>query len=275
MRQAAAMDSRQPGGIRPELPFGELPGGIDTPGLDFDLGPLPARTIHVWAIPVDGRDEPGMHNACLSAAEQRRAQGFISARDRHRFIARRVALRQLLGRYLKLQPGAIRIDEGSGRKPAIGRSGAKHERAGDLPDIGFNCSHSDGLALFAFSRDMPVDIDLERVRPMPDANEVARRFFSLHETRALMKIPAQDRLAAFYRCWTAKEALVKALGHGLAMPLDAFTVSVAPGQAAQLLHLDTGDPGDWSLTRLRPSPGFSATLAVRAGGPVSIVTSWS
>ena len=262
MRQAAAMGSPRAG-------------GIDAPGLEIDLGPLPPRTIHVWAIAVDGQGESGPHNACLSAAEQRRAQGFRSARDRQRFLARRVALRQLLGRYLGLAPDAVRIDEGGGRKPALGGSGRKQNGAGIVPDIGFNCSHSNGLALMAFAQDLPVGIDLERIRPMPDADDVAGRFFSPRESRALRSIPPQGRLAAFYQCWTAKEALVKALGHGLAMPLDRFTVSFAPDLPVRLVHLDTGEPDDWMLTRLRPCPGFSATLAVRACGPVSIVTSWS
>ena len=160
---------------------------------------------------------------------------------------------------------------------AASRTGTRFacEQAGIVPDIGFNCSHSNGLGLMAFAQDLPVGIDLERIRPMPDADDVAGRFFSPRESRALRSIPPQGRLAAFYQCWTAKEALVKALGHGLAMPLDRFTVSFAPDLPVRLVHLDTGEPDDWMLTRLRPCPGFSATLAVRACGPVSIVTSWS
>lgn len=279
MQLPATMASRQPDVDRPDRPLDASPCGIIAPELGADLGPLLPRTVHVWAIAVDRpADIPaitGEHETALSTAEWRRAQAFRSERDRHRFIARRVALRQLLGRYLALEPGDIEIDEGGGRKPAIAGLNAKHDAIGVLPDIAFNCSHSDGVALLAFARDLPVGVDLERVRPAPEAEDVARRYFSPHEYRALMKIPPADRLAAFYECWTAKEAVVKALGLGLAMPLEGFTVSFARGQPARLVHLDTGEPDDWMLTRLRPSPGYSAALAVHARGSVNVVTSWS
>lgn len=279
MQPPAAMASRRPDRDRPDPPLDAPPSGMIARQLGADLGPLLPRTIHVWAItlesPADTPATIGAHETALSTAEWRRAQAFRSARDRHRFIARRVALRQLLGRYLTLEPGEIVIDEGGGRKPLVARLNRMPGAIGVLPDIAFNCSHSDGVALMAFAQDLPVGVDLERVRPVPEAEDVARRYFSPLEYRALMKIPREDRLAAFYRCWTAKEALVKALGHGLAMPLESFTVSFAPGQQTRLVHLEAGEPGDWMLTRLRPSAGFSAALAVRAHGSVNVITSWS
>jgi 4'-phosphopantetheinyl transferase len=274
MQLPAAMVSRRPGRDRPNVRLDASPCGIITPRSGADLGPLLPGTVHVWAISVDSLDDPGSHRDSLSISEWRRAQAFRSERDRHRFIARRAVLRQLLGRYLALEPAKIEIDEGSGRKPAIAGSHRKRGATGVSPDIRFNCSHSDGMALLAFAGDLPVGVDLERVRPMPDAEDVARRFFSPQEYRVFMKVPPEDRLAAFYECWTAKEALIKALGHGLAMPLDSFTVSFSPDQPAQLVHLDTSEPGDWTLMRLRPSAGFSAALALSARGLVNVVTSW-
>ena len=275
MQKPAAMVLRRPGCDRPNIPLGASHGDIFAPGLRANLGSLLPGTVHVWAITVDSLDDTSPHLASLSTAEWDRAQAFRFERDRHRFIARRDALRQLLGRYLALEPAQIEIDEGGGRKPTLGGSHRKRVATGISPDIRFNCSHSNGVALLVFARDMPVGVDLERVRPMPEVEDVARRFFSPHEYCALVKMPPEDRLAAFYECWTRKEAVVKALGHGLAMPLNSFTVSFAPGQPAQLVQLDTGEPGDWRLMRLRPSPEFSAALAVRARGSVNVVTSWS
>ena len=275
MQLPAAMVSCRPGCDRPNVPLDASLCGIIAPGLGADLGPLLPGTVHVWAITVENLDDTGPQLASLSTAERRRAQAFRFERDRHRFIARRVALRQLLGRYLALEPAQIEIDEGDGRKPAIAGPHRKHGATSVSPGIRFNCSHSDGVALLAFAQDLPVGVDLERVRPMLEAEDVAQRLFSPDEYRALMQIPPEDRLAAFYECWTRKEAVVKAFGHGLAMPLDSFTVSFAPGQPARLVQLNAGEPGDWMLARLCPSPGFSAALAVRARGSVNVVTSWS
>ncbi len=274
MQPPAAMMSRRPDCDRPDVSLNASLHGFTAPGLGADLGPLLPRTVHVWAINVDSQNDPNPHHASLSPAEWRRAQGFRFERDRHRFIARRDALRQLLGRYLALEPAEIEIDKGEGRKPAVAGPHRKYGATGVPPDIQFSCSHSEGLALLAFAHGIPVGVDLERLRPMPEVEDVARRFFAPREYRALVDMPLQDRPAGFYKCWTRKEAVVKALGLGLAMPLDSFTVSFAPGRPARLLHLDAGDRNNWTLVPLQLSPGYFAALAICARRPVNIVTSW-
>ncbi len=274
MRPSVAAESRRAERNQPHaLPDG-LPGKSIAFQFGLDLGPLLPQTVHVWAINVDRLFETNRYFASLSVAEQRRAQAFASGRDRHRFISRRGALRQLLGRYLALEASDIEIDEGDGRKPALAGPHRRYGAAVASSGLRFNSSQSDGLALFAFAQDMAIGIDLERLRPMPEAEDIAQQYFSPHEYRALMNIPPQNRLAAFYACWTQKEAIVKALGHGLAMPLDSFAVSLAPDQRARLTHLDSGRPDDWTLEPLQPSPGYFAALAIGARHPVSVVTTW-
>ena len=93
--------------------------------------------------------------------------------------------------------------------------------------------------------------------------QLARRNFSALERAALEALPAADQPAAFFSCWTRKEAFVKALGEGLSHPLDAFDVSLAPDEPARLLAVRGGASVEgWSLHALRPREGFAAALVV-------------
>jgi 4'-phosphopantetheinyl transferase len=109
-----------------------------------------------------------------------------------------------------------------------------------------------------------VGIDLEHVRPMPDAEHLVTRFFSAREQRIFQALPETQKQEAFFNCWTRKEAFLKATGKGLTRPLDTFDVSLAPGKAARLLSLDGEPPKTelWSLKTFIPAAGSVATLAV-------------
>jgi 4'-phosphopantetheinyl transferase len=91
------------------------------------------------------------------------------------------------------------------------------------------------------------------------------QFFSPGENTALSALPASERQNAFFRCWTRKEAFVKAFGGGLSIPLNEFEVSLAPDQPAQLLRIypDLGDISQWALVDFSPFAGFAAALAVQ------------
>jgi 4'-phosphopantetheinyl transferase len=100
---------------------------------------------------------------------------------------------------------------------------------------------------------------------MPEALQLAERFFAPREAAALRRLPAAAQLRAFFDCWTRKEAFVKALGLGLCFPLSRFAVAVEPDQPARLLEVD-GDPGaarQWNLQAVSVGPGVSAALVVQ------------
>ena len=103
----------------------------------------------------------------------------------------------------------------------------------------FNISHSGGLAVFAFTLDCEVGVDVEEIRELKDLAEIAARFFCAEETAELMSLPADQRTAAFFRCWTRKEAYIKAIGDGLSAPLDGFAVTLGRDEPARLIHLAT------------------------------------
>jgi 4'-phosphopantetheinyl transferase len=127
----------------------------------------------------------------------------------------------------------------------------------------FNLSHSQGLALFALVLDRNVGVDVEALRTLPNAEQIAERFFSPAERAAFRALPPDQRQLAFFRCWTQKEAFIKALGEGLSLALDRFDVSVSPHEAARLLRVD-GDAeraSRWVMQSLDPGPGFLGALA--------------
>ncbi len=196
----------------------------------------------------------------LSKAERARADRFLRIEDRDRYRASHAALRLVVGRALGADPRDLAFATGPNGKPEL--AGA----ARDAP--GFNLSHSGGLALIGLSTHHPIGVDVERIRPLPDALRIARGHFSPDETETLATTPERERMAAFFGLWTRKEAVVKALGAGLAMPLDRFSVTLPPA-APRLLRM-LGGPAAWTLRDLELGRGYAATVAV-TGGDVPVV----
>ncbi|MBZ5607013.1 MAG: 4'-phosphopantetheinyl transferase superfamily protein [Acidobacteriia bacterium] len=129
--------------------------------------------------------------------------------------------------------------------------------------VSFNTSHSGGLAVFAFTPGCELGVDLERIRPLPDLQDVAQRFFCSEETSDLLALPAGQQERAFFLCWTRKEAYIKATGDGLSVPLDAFRVELRPGEAARFIHVahDVKAAKAWTLHDLDFGPDYAAALA--------------
>jgi len=219
--------------------------------------------VHVWRAGLDVTPERARAlGATLSPDERARADRFRFEWDRGRSIAARGALRAILARYLDADPRALIFQYNPHGKPAL---------AGVYGDaLRFNLSHAGGLALYAVARGREVGIDVERIADDVEIDALAARFFAPEETRGLAALPPEARRGAFFRCWTRKEAYVKARGLGLALPLDLFAVSVAPGEPARLSWAPEGDPARWSLRDLDPDPGYAAALAVE-GDPARVL----
>jgi 4'-phosphopantetheinyl transferase len=131
-------------------------------------------------------------------------------------------------------------------------------------DVRFNASNAGGLAVVAVAAGLEVGIDIEPLRPLPDALDLARRFFSPAEIEALTTTPVRERDAAFLAAWTRKEAYIKALGGGLGVGLDSFTVSIGAGEPARLLYDGLGSETEdtWSLMTLACAVGWTGALVV-------------
>jgi len=237
----------------------------------FILSLSPGQVI-VWKACLDW--PPERLAACLGwldPAERQRAGRFHFPIDRERFIARRLLLRAILGRSLGLAPAQVVYHPDAYGKLWLAPENTPARGAG----VCFNASHSAGLALVALARQNQLGVDLERIRAEADLDDVAARFFSPQEHTALQALAPGERPAAFFAAWTRKEAYLKALGQGLSLPLDAFDVSLEPGQPARLLAARQGLPGpeSWSLLNLDPAPGYAGALCVQA--PLDELLLWS
>jgi 4'-phosphopantetheinyl transferase len=135
-------------------------------------------------------------------------------------------------------------------------------------DLRFNLAHSNELAVYAFALGREIGIDVEHVHALPDAEQIAARFFSAQENVVLRMLPEGQRLEAFFNCWTRKEAYIKAIGEGLSHPLDQFQVSLSPEEPTRLLNVE-GSPEEvtrWSIAPWVPAAGYVAALVVEGSG---------
>lgn len=209
----------------------------------------------VHSLEVDAGPLTGL----LSADERSRAGRFAFERDRRRYVAARGRLRQLLGERLGVAPESLQFVYNPHGKPALAR------RPGQR-DLRFNVAHCGEVAAYAFAGGREVGVDVEAVRELPDADDIAMRFFSRRERAAYMRLPAQERPQGFFNCWTRKEAFIKALGEGLSHPLEAFDVSLAPGKPARLLRVGRvrASRCGWTLSSFVPGPGLVGAVALQA-----------
>jgi 4'-phosphopantetheinyl transferase len=212
---------------------------------------LTRNEIHIWRAPLDQEQVVlDYWLTKLEPGERARADRFVHSRDRNGFVARRAILRTILSLYMHCPPAEIKLSYGAQGKPAL------HPDSAALP-IRFNLSHSRDLAVFAFSWGRDVGIDLEAIRPDFETEEIASRSFSARELDQLRSVAPDQRVERFFVCWTRKEAYVKALGSGLNLSLDTFTVSVN----SYLFHETFSiDGGSWKLCSFLPKPGYAAAI---------------
>jgi 4'-phosphopantetheinyl transferase len=231
-------------------------------GAPSDHPTLEPDDVHVWFASLDRHaPELAQFMETLSEEERARAARFHFERDRRWFIVGRALLRAILGHYLALPTSRLAFRYNSSGKPAL--TGVI-----DRGGLRFNLSHSAGRALYAVAHERAIGVDLEYIRPLSDVDAMAERIFSPREKVEWRMLPADERLAAFFRCWTRKEAYIKAVGDGFSIPVDRFDVSIGAAEPGGLLLID-GDPegtSRWTLQDLDPHPSYAAALAVEGGG---------
>ena len=187
---------------------------------------LTSDAVHVWTSSL--RASPaqlGALTALLSPDEHARAAAFQAARHRHRFVVAHGVLRWLLGRYLDVAPAAVRFRVGAFGRPDVDQA---------CGGISFNLSHCDDMALIAVAQSGAVGVDVERVDPAIDVRTLSADYLSGEEQAELSAAPPSEAPLRFTRCWTRKEAYVKALGVGLSRPLRDFGVLPVAGSTDRL-----------------------------------------
>ena len=223
---------------------------------------LAAAAVHVWHVPLDPAPLPPRDLlADLTDEEQARAARYRGPRVRDQFVVGRGLLRRVLAGYLGVAPRDVPlVYEGSG-KPALAE-----------PLLHFNLTHADGVALIAVAA-RPVGVDVERVREVPNAEGLVDRFFSAAERDAYRRLPVAERPAAFFRGWTSKEAVIKAVGASIES-LAAFDVEMDPKRPPAVLAATHEVIGRcrWALAAWAPAAGYAAAVAVEGDGPLTFGT---
>lgn len=199
--------------------------------------------IHLWRAPLPLSDDNPHLLTLLSSDERERAARLRIAVKRQQFVAGRVLLRQLIGRYLGADPQTLTFTYGPHGKPQL-----------TTGSLAFNLAHAGAWALVAVTLEGEVGVDLEQIDSHLDTERLAALFFTAEEQRQLATFSADRRRRAFYRLWTRKEARLKGEGRGFSRP-DA---SVA-GEV-------------WQLCSFPVARGYLGALAV--AGDVALVRRW-
>lgn len=212
---------------------------------NFTLG---LADIHCWVFSLD----QSLGADWLDTDERKRAARFHFDIDRQRFVSAHMLIRILLAQYLPTARGDLRIDRNEFGRPYLK----------DFP-LNFNYSRTEGWGLIAVARCGILGADLETLNAADDLLDVALQNFSPAENAELDGLAGEEWTQGFFNGWTRKEAIVKAAGVGLGMPLDSFDVSLTPG-AAPLIHRAAGPAEkckNWTLRSFSPVDGLCAAIA--------------
>ena len=218
----------------------------------------------VYAFVSLAGEPSSIDEALLDDEESDRSRRFVRRSDRCHFVLAHVALRLFLARCLGVDPAAVTYERGLHGKPRLGQG---------LGPLQFNLSHAGKLGLLAAARNRALGVDVEHVRDVGDVLEIADQHFSDQERVGLRTLPPIERQAGFFRCWTRKEAVIKACGEGLSCRLDSFDVDLAPGSPAALRRFGgrCGREAGLALRDLATPPGYVAAgaVAATASAPIS------
>jgi 4'-phosphopantetheinyl transferase len=228
-----------------------------------DVRLLPGE-LHVWCAPLPSvpATEQALQST-LSADEIIRAQRFAFEGDRIRFLRSHLLLRRLLGRYLGIAADQVELGNSGLGKPLVLTT----------PGVKFNMSHSEAVAIYAFAACDEVGVDVERVRSDIDVSRIAERYFDASELRPMSRSNQPIDLVDFFTCWVRKEAVLKASGDGLTVPLSAVKVAGSEIHPEHIIARVATGGRAWRVFDLPEIPGYRAAAAVE--GDASRILCWT
>ena len=217
---------------------------------------LQHRDVHVWRSWLDpSRGDLNQIKSSLSDDEHDAAKKFHFERDRTRYVMSHGILRKILSQYLSMPPDEIRFTRDEFGKPLLETNPG---------EIKFNLSHSESMALFSFTQSSSIGVDIEHIHPIKDIHLIAKSFLSSEEMEAFLEIPKEMQQGSFFRVWTRKEALSKAIGTGISMPLEQLEVGVNPEESPvlKISNRELLEPANWQLVDLNPAHNYVGAVAV-------------
>jgi 4'-phosphopantetheinyl transferase len=214
---------------------------------------LQNQAIHVWLVQLDSlRLDIAACEELLSVLEKKQASSFKFDRDHRRYVIAHAALRSILAAYLLVPPRALEFISGPRGKPKLAPVPGKDS-------VAFNLSHSHEVAMIAVTRRSEIGVDVEYVKDDFPFEEVARRFFSPAEVATLTRLPSELQRVAFFKCWTSKEAYLKAKGTGLYGKLDEVELLLTQEHAVRV----NGAVAGWSLGEITISRSYVAAFVLQ------------
>jgi 4'-phosphopantetheinyl transferase len=232
----------------------------------FTSSPIPYQAlgpneVHVWHLRAEQVTDPRVlqrFEALLAPDERERHGRFVHERTRAEYLLARGLARTVLAGYTGMSPAALRFTADAFGKPLL------REPLG-VPGVQFNLSHSHGVIVCAAALGRQVGIDVEDGGRRMECLDLAERYFAPAEVAHLRTLHGDARQAAFFTIWTLKEAFVKAIGHGLSFPLDAFAFELEQGRLRRFVP-PSSLPGSWRFFQFEPTPRHCGALAVACNG---------
>ena len=242
---------------------------MDIPRVEWVITSRPpvitGEEVHIWRIDLSdlANVKPELFNL-LSADERQRADKFHFEKDRSRFIIRRAILRMLLGEYLNAPPGELGFIYNNFDKPSLAFN----------TEIYFNASSSNNVGIVAIMLNARIGIDVELIDAQFPKLEIAERYFSTDEVRAIHDLQPELQTAVFFDCWTKKEAFVKAVGDGMSHPLPNMVIS-SEKWASFLVNATSVETEGWNVTSFIPEKNYIASLAYEGKERSALFFDWS
>jgi 4'-phosphopantetheinyl transferase len=229
---------------------------------------LAEAEVHLWFACPDEWDEPALIAAAsgiLEAGEIARSERFRFPEHRRLFLASRLLLRTTLSRYAEISPEAWQFATNDHGKPRVAPEAGVSAPA-------FNLAHAAGIAAVAVTGGRDVGVDVENRDRRVQARQLIDRFFAPEEAAELGKLSSAEMCDRFFLTWTLKEAYIKALGRGLAQPLDSFAFRLVGERPLQIdfSAAPPQDPRKWRFAVVEPRPRSVAALCAAADGLGSV-----
>jgi 4'-phosphopantetheinyl transferase len=213
--------------------------------------------VHVWRVPlVLSTWQLARLVPLLSRSELSRLEARLGGEARRRYIASHGALRVILGGYLGTGASLVPIETGDSGKPYLAARS-------DLGDVTFSLSHSHEIALCAVGCCREIGVDIERIRPVIAASQIAARYFSESENADWQSLPPDKSLQGFAETWTRKEAYAKTQGQGISRRWQETTIHPQPDRPAGWFAVADSPANSlgYQLCSLHPGPGYAAAVA--------------